>query len=102
MYCILNGQLCNYAKEWATKLAREGRFEHRSNNKYGENLYCMWSSSPRHVSGKDACDSWYSEIKDYNFGQERQDIGRTGTCFIYHTYNTFVIFLPCTFCPSLK
>ena len=85
MYCIVNGQLCTYAKEWASKLAREGRFEHRTNNKYGENLQCMWSSSPQQVSAKNACDAWYAEIKDYRFGQERQDIMRTGILCITYT-----------------
>jgi hypothetical protein len=84
MYCIVNGQLCNYAQEWATKLAREGRFEHRPPpRKYGENLYCMWSSDPQHsVTAKDACDSWYSEIKDYRFGQESHHIMKIGISHI--------------------
>ena len=83
MYCIVNGQLCSYAKEWATKLAREGRFQHRTANQYGENLYCKWSSNPQPVSAKEACDSWYSEIKDYRFGQ--QSMGSAGILYITYT-----------------
>lgn len=76
----LNRQLCVYAKHWAENLAREDRFEHRPPpRQYGENLYCLWSSNPQHnVSAKDACDSWYSEIRDYKYGQESQGILRTG------------------------
>jgi hypothetical protein len=97
MYCIVNGQLSMYAQEWATKLAREGKFQHRTDRKYGENLYCFWSSSPQHVSAQDACDSWYSEIKDYRFGQENQDIMRTGILYITYTillwcvYNVYFV-----------
>ena len=39
--------MCSYAQEWANKLAKENRFEHRSNSSYGENLYCTWSSNPK-------------------------------------------------------
>jgi len=83
MYCIVNGQICNYAKEWATKLAREGKFEHRQAGKYGENLFCSWSSSPQTVSAKAACDCWYSEVKDYRFGQ--QNMGKSGILCITYT-----------------
>lgn len=71
MYCAVIGQLCSYAKEWAKTLAREDRFGHRPEGKYGENIYCMWSSDQQqHVTAKDACQSWYKEIKDFTFGAE--------------------------------
>jgi hypothetical protein len=99
MYSIVYGQLCVYATEWAKKLAREGKFQHRPNNKYGENLHSKWSSSPQPPSAKEACDYWYSEIKDYSFGQ--QTMGSSGILHITHT-NTFVMFLPCKSCPQLQ
>lgn len=64
-------QLCKYAQEWADTLAKRDKFEHRPNNKFGENIYMAWSSDPsKQVSGAEAVDSWYSEIKDYTFGVE--------------------------------
>ena len=64
-------QLCSYAKDWATKLAKADSFEHRQNQDFGENLFCCWSSDPKaKCPGKKPVDSWYSEIKKYNFGSE--------------------------------
>ena len=64
-------QLSSYAEEWAQKLAREDTFEHRTNQELGENLYCSWSSNPKaKCPGDKPVDSWYSEIKKYNFGAE--------------------------------
>lgn len=71
MYFAVIGQLCSYAREWAKTLAREDRFGHRPDGRYGENIYCMWSSDPQqNVTAKDACQSWYKEIKDFTFGAE--------------------------------
>lgn len=38
--------------------------QHSSEKKYGENIY--WASG-KAVNGKDPVDSWYSEIKQYNY-----------------------------------
>ncbi|XP_067001116.2 uncharacterized protein [Anabrus simplex] len=71
----LNKQLCNYAKEWAKAMAKENSFGHRPDGKYGENIYCMWSSDSQHtVTAKDACQSWYKEIKDHQFGAEPRQL----------------------------
>ncbi|HOS38374.1 MAG TPA: CAP domain-containing protein [Spirochaetota bacterium] len=53
-----------YAQEWADRLAREDRMYHRSPNKYGENIY--WISGGR-PGGASPVNSWYAEIKDYDF-----------------------------------
>ena len=45
--CVFLLQLCDFAQEWADELARSNSFKHRSNSKYGENLYTEWSSKPR-------------------------------------------------------
>jgi len=37
------------------------------NNKYGENLYMFIGSSAQEQAQR-SVDRWYSEIKDYNFG----------------------------------
>jgi len=72
----LDKKLCSYAQEWANKLARENRFDHRSDNSYGENLYCTWSSNPkRGCPGDKPVESWYDEIKKYQFGIEPRSMG---------------------------
>ncbi|XP_063240497.1 uncharacterized protein LOC134541189 isoform X2 [Bacillus rossius redtenbacheri] len=71
----MNTSMCGYAAEWARTLAREDRFGHRTDSKYGENIFCSWSSDPSaKVTAKDACDSWYSEIKDHQFGAEPRSL----------------------------
>lgn len=55
-----------YAQEWAERLAREDRMYHRSERRYGENIYWM---SGGEVGGNAPVDSWYSEISMYNFSQ---------------------------------
>ena len=41
-------QLCRYAQEWANKLAKEDKCEHRPDNPYGENLFSTSSLDPDH------------------------------------------------------
>lgn len=69
-------ELCGYAQEWADTLAKKDTFCHRPNNKYGENIYMAWSSDPtKEVTGQEAVDSWYSEIKKHQFGCEPRSLG---------------------------
>uniref|UniRef100_A0A336LPQ9 CSON000338 protein n=1 Tax=Culicoides sonorensis TaxID=179676 RepID=A0A336LPQ9_CULSO len=63
----LSRDLCKYASEWANNLAARGVMQHRSNNKYGENIYAKYGSGPISVTGSEPVKSWYDEIKDYNF-----------------------------------
>jgi len=65
----LSKSLCDFATEWAKHLAGRGTMQHRSNNKFGENLYAKWGSGQLVVKGGDAVDSWYDEIKLYNFNR---------------------------------
>lgn len=45
--------------------------QHRSNCKFGENIYYFYSSDPNHqVNGKDSVDCWYEEIKKHTFFRE--------------------------------
>lgn len=68
---VLSKKLSKYAEEWAKTLTKKGRLEHRDQNDYGENIFYAWSSDPGFaVSGRDAVDKWYSEIKDHTFGRE--------------------------------
>ncbi|XP_036226227.2 Golgi-associated plant pathogenesis-related protein 1 [Bactrocera oleae] len=61
----LDRGLCNYAKEWAETLARRNIFQHRTNNRYGENLYM--SVGRPNLCGRDAVNSWYAEVREYKF-----------------------------------
>jgi len=65
----LSKKLTAVAQEWADRLASTDKFEHRPNNKYGENIYMSWSSNPAATCDGDApVQSWYSEISKYTFG----------------------------------
>ncbi|GBM04955.1 Golgi-associated plant pathogenesis-related protein 1 [Araneus ventricosus] len=71
----LSSEICGYAKEWADNLAAKDAFQHRTERKYGENIFMKWSSDPNHaVTGAEAVESWYSEIKDHTFGQEPRSL----------------------------
>lgn len=43
---IVAFQLCNFALQWAQKLAYEDGFYHRPSNSYGENIYMSYNSNP--------------------------------------------------------
>ncbi|WP_158501839.1 CAP family protein [Vitiosangium sp. GDMCC 1.1324] len=67
------------AQAWANKLAAEGKMYH-SNGKYGENIY--WTSASPGAGqgtslGNSSVQSWYSEIKSYDFGKPGFDM-KTG------------------------
>ncbi|KAF8788976.1 Golgi-associated plant pathogenesis-related like protein [Argiope bruennichi] len=71
----LSSEICGYAKEWADHLAAKDAFQHRTERKYGENIFMKWSSNPNHaITGAEAVESWYSEIKDHTFGQEPRSL----------------------------
>ncbi|XP_060893396.1 Golgi-associated plant pathogenesis-related protein 1-like isoform X2 [Labrus mixtus] len=61
-----NSDMNETAQKWANHLLAEGVFEHSQTND-GENIYNMFSSATIKLTGKEAVDSWYSEIKDYNW-----------------------------------
>ena len=64
-------KLAQYAQEWANYLAKNEKFEHRKERKYGENLYTFQSSDPQRIAtASEACKSWYDEIQKYNFDSE--------------------------------
>ncbi|XP_072528472.1 GLI pathogenesis-related 2 [Salminus brasiliensis] len=64
----VNRNLCQSAQKWAEHMLSIKTLKH-SNGDYGENLYYTWSSSPKTLTGREAVDSWYSEIKDYRFNK---------------------------------
>ncbi|KAK7791609.1 hypothetical protein R5R35_008140 [Gryllus longicercus] len=74
----LSKKMCQYSEEWAKRLATTGKLEHRPNNEFGENLFCVWSSDSNHkVTGREPVDNWYAEIKNHVFGKEPRDL-KTG------------------------
>ncbi|KAG7270410.1 hypothetical protein CRUP_009131 [Coryphaenoides rupestris] len=62
----MNGDLSKAAQQWADHLLALDKLEH-SQGSYGENLFFSFSSAGIHLTGKEAVDSWYGEIKDYDF-----------------------------------
>ncbi|XP_037046709.1 Golgi-associated plant pathogenesis-related protein 1-like [Bradysia coprophila] len=60
----LSPTLSDFAQNWANTIANKRQLQHSSERKYGENIY--WSSG-KTINGKDPVDSWYSEIKQYNY-----------------------------------
>ncbi|XP_071443372.1 uncharacterized protein [Hetaerina americana] len=67
----LSPVLNEYSKQWAKTLAREDTMRHRTNGKYGENLFYIFTSNTNWKSiAHEACNAWYKEIKDHTFGVE--------------------------------
>uniref|UniRef100_A0A8C1J1S2 GLI pathogenesis-related 2 n=1 Tax=Cyprinus carpio TaxID=7962 RepID=A0A8C1J1S2_CYPCA len=64
----INKNLCRSSQEWAEHLLSIRTLMH-SNGEYGENVYYAWSSANKKLTGREAVESWYSEIKDYNFSR---------------------------------
>jgi len=66
-----NAELTTTAQRWAEGLARKNDLGHSSNTykgePLGENCFRKSTSDGRDVSASKAVDSWYSEVKNYNF-----------------------------------
>ncbi|KAI7801485.1 putative golgi-associated plant pathogenesis-related protein 1, partial [Triplophysa rosa] len=62
----LSDTLCASAQLWADHIFSKKRMEH-SDTDNGENIFYAFSSEPKKPTGKKPVDTWYSEIKDYNF-----------------------------------
>jgi len=68
----MSDDLCQSAQAWADHLEKINSnvscmtLQH-SDTKNGENIFFSSSSAPIKLTGKEAVDNWYSEIKDYNF-----------------------------------
>ena len=72
----LNRELCDIAQKWADHLAAENAMEHSSpeqrrcsKGETGENLYYNESTGELEIDGAPAVESWYNEIKDYDFAK---------------------------------
>lgn len=64
----LCSELSASAQTWADHLLSISSLKH-SDTKDGENIYNMFSSATIKLTGKEAVESWYSEIKDYNWSR---------------------------------
>ncbi|CAF0763149.1 unnamed protein product [Rotaria sordida] len=67
---VLKDEITHKAQAYAEYLAENNLFNHSSNrDNLGENLYTMSSSEPltNESLGTDATQSWYDEIKSYDF-----------------------------------
>ena len=70
-------ELADYAKEWADKLKKNCKMQHRSEDTYGENIY--WNMSPS--TEYNVVDYWASEEEYFNHKKpicERKKIGVYG------------------------
>lgn len=72
----LNRGLCDIAHKLADHLAAENVMEHSSpeqrrcsKGETGENLYYSESTGKLEIDGAPAVDSWYSEIRGYDFAK---------------------------------
>nr|XP_020454781.1 Golgi-associated plant pathogenesis-related protein 1-like [Monopterus albus] len=61
----LSSELNASAQNWANYLLAIGALQH-SHSGTGENIFCTYGSS-RQLTGKEAVDAWYREIKDYSW-----------------------------------
>lgn len=64
----LNSELSAEAQSWAEHLLQKNTMMH-SDTSDGENIYYSSSSIPIKLTGREAVDSWYSEVKYYNWKQ---------------------------------
>jgi len=67
-----NPVITTFSQSYSNNLLQNKIFKHSNTPSYGENLYKSWSSQPikntELVSNvKKAIDSWYNEVKFYNF-----------------------------------
>lgn len=76
---VLDSVLNGVAQSWAVQLGQSDKFGHNPSTKYGENIYCMWSSDRNaHPNPRDVCRSWYDEVRDFNYGNEPRGRAVTG------------------------
>jgi pathogenesis-related protein 1 len=65
--------LATYAQEWADHIAEAGKFEHRPEGTYGENLA---AGRAERYGAKEAADTWLKEKEVYDDG--KRDLEKVG------------------------
>ncbi|KAM8760022.1 Golgi-associated plant pathogenesis-related protein 1-like [Acanthopagrus schlegelii] len=73
---VLDDELTASAQKWADHLLAINTLKH-SETDDGENVFTMFSSASLTLTGKEAVESWYSEIKDYDWSSPGFN-GKTG------------------------
>jgi uncharacterized protein YkwD len=63
---VWSESLAQYAYEWAKYLADNNLFEHRSPNKYGENIFMCYNCTNKTYTPSTVVDDWASEKSLYN------------------------------------
>lgn len=63
----LDDTLNKLAEDWAEHLAQTHTFEHRPNNRYGENLYMMTGGGTGFADAESAFRSWADEEAEYDY-----------------------------------
>ncbi len=71
---VESASLNDIAQKYSETLLATGKFTHSQNN-YGENLYYSMGMT---IVGKLPIDSWYNEVKYYNFEKGTSNGGTTG------------------------
>ncbi|XP_041369849.1 LOW QUALITY PROTEIN: uncharacterized protein LOC121383816 [Gigantopelta aegis] len=72
----LNKEMSALALKWANNLVETNSFKH-SGTSYngktlGENIAIKWSSTPVEYTGQEITDQWYSESRNYTYGNQYQ------------------------------
>lgn len=78
---VLDTVLNAVAQSWAAELGKSDKFGHNPSTKYGENIYCLWTSDRTRNANpnpRDVVRSWYDEVRDFNFGYEPRGRVTTG------------------------
>ncbi|CAI9738262.1 protein PRY1 isoform X2 [Octopus vulgaris] len=69
----MSKDLCEMAQKWADHLASIKTLKHSpcklNGESVGENVAYKWTSDGEVLTGQNATDNWYDEIKSYNFDQ---------------------------------
>ncbi len=77
---VLDPAISRWAQEWADQMAKSGKFEHRSPNKYGENLYYAWDPAGASPSGAEVADAWYNQVREYMYYGREPDMSTFSKC----------------------
>jgi len=71
---VISENLNSVAQEWAEHLAKNNMMQHRPRSQYGENIFMGYNSSGT-IPANQPIDSWYSEIKQYDYDRPSTSCG---------------------------